>query len=172
MNPVLVLNERSENKPTYKIAQTDCKPLDRHCVLIAAVDNDIRAALTQLLEVANVEAVWVRSVKDVKALTAKRKITACLCGFWLQDGTYREVVRHLRRERMDIPAIIVSAATCPHEFREYLAAIDLGSLDILSYPYEQSDFDRIMEFAISSRTESARQSSVDTVPQMEVRGAA
>jgi DNA-binding NtrC family response regulator len=172
MNPVVVLNERIENKSTYKATQTDFSALDSQTILIATIDHDIRAALTDLLESANIEVICVSSVKGVKALIGKKRISACLCGFWLQDGTYREVIRHLRRERMDIPAIIISAPTCPQEFREYLAAINLGALDVLSYPFQRSDFDRMLEFAILSRSSSVRQQAAEEAAQFEVRGAA
>jgi DNA-binding NtrC family response regulator len=172
MNPVLVLNERSDSKPSYSSSQAESKSLDVKSVLIATVDPEIREALTDLLEGSNIEAIWVTSVKDVKAVIAKKKISACLCGFWLQDGTYREVIRHVRREQMDIPAIIMSAPACPQDFRDYLAALNLGSLDVLSYPFQQSDFDRVLDFAIPSRSVAAREVAVEAMPQLQVRGAA
>jgi DNA-binding NtrC family response regulator len=172
MNPVLDLNERIENKSTRKVTQPDYQSFDPRTVLIATIDQDIRAALTELLESANIKAIWVRSVKDFKALIAKERISACLCGFWLQDGTYREIVQHLRRERIDIPAIIVSAPACPQEFRDCLAAMNIGAIKVLSYPYQRSDFERMLEFAIPPRSGSVRQQSVGKVSQFQVRGAA
>jgi len=172
MKPVLVLNEGFENKATYKSNPPESKSSESQCVLIATIDHEIRAALTDLLKSVNIEAICVSSVKDMKASMAKKKVLACFCGFWLQDGTYREVIRLLRRERMDIPAIIISAPTCPQEFRDYLAALNLGGLDVLSYPYQQADFERMLEFAIPSRSASTRGLSVEEAPQMQVRGAA
>ena len=121
-------------------------------MLIATIDPEIREALAQLLADGSINAIWVSSVKDVKALIAGERIVACLCGFWLQDGTYREVIRHLRRERADIPAIIVSAPACPQEFRDYLGAMNLGDLDFLAYPYQPFDFKKMLESAIASRS--------------------
>jgi|ERR1700722_9551682 len=172
MNPVLVLNERIENDSTHKATQASAKSLDSQTILIATIDPDIRTALSELLDVAGINGIWVSSVKDVKALIARQRISACFCGFWLQDGTYREIIQHLRRERMDIPAIIVSAPTCPQEFRDYLAAMNLGALDVLSYPYEQSDFERMLEFAIPTRSGSGPQQDPEKVSSFEVRGAA
>jgi DNA-binding NtrC family response regulator len=172
MNPVLVLNERIENNSIHKAAQASAKALDSQTILIATIDPDIRTALSELLDGAGINGIWVSSVKDVKALIARQRISACFCGFWLQDGTYREVIQHLRRERMDIPAIIVSAPTCPQEFRDYLAAMNLGALDVLSYPYEQSDFERMLEFAIPSRSGSGPQQDSEKDSSFEVRGAA
>jgi DNA-binding NtrC family response regulator len=172
MKQLLVLNEGFENKASYKPTPSQLKGLDSQTVVIATIDPEIRAALTQLLERVEVEAICVSSVKEITALMAKKKVSACFCGFWLQDGTYREVVRHLRRERVDIPTVIISAPTCPQEFREYLSALNLGSLDVLSYPYHQADFDRMLEFAIPSRASSRRRLQVEAKAQFEVRGAA
>ncbi len=144
----------------------------RPTVLIATIDPDIREALAELLETASLNAIWVSSVKDVKTLVAGERIIACLCGFWLQDGTYREVIRHLRRERMDIPAIIVSAPACPHEYRDYLAAMNLGALDFLCYPYQKSDFERMLESANGAHSRSIQQEVSENDRDFRERGAA
>jgi DNA-binding NtrC family response regulator len=141
-------------------------------VLIATIDTAIREALADLLEIASINAIWVGSVEDVKTLIARKGIVACLCGFWLQDGTYREVIRHLRRERLDIPAIIVSAPSCPEEYRDYLAAMNLGALDFLSYPYQKSEFERMLESAIAAHSRSGRQEVPDNGFDFRERGAA
>jgi DNA-binding NtrC family response regulator len=141
-------------------------------VLIATIDTEIRQALADLLEIASINAIWVGSVEDVKTLVARERIAACLCGFWLQDGTYREVIRHLRRERIDIPAIIVSAPACPQEYRDYLAAMNLGALDFLSYPYQKPDFERMLESAIAGHSCSIPRQNFENDHDFRERGAA
>ncbi len=153
MNPAVIIKERVENDFMKKSVTGIRRALGRPTVLIATIDPEIREALAGLLEIACVNAIWVSGVKDVKAVVAGERIVACLCGFWLQDGTYREVIRHLRRERIDIPAIIVSAPACPHEYRDYLAAMNLGALDFLCYPYQQSDFEKMLGTAIASHSQ-------------------
>jgi DNA-binding NtrC family response regulator len=172
MKQVLVLNEGFENKASYKPIPSQSKGRDSQTVVIATIDHEIRAALTQLLESVDVKAICVSSVKEIRSLMAKKKVSAFFCGFWLQDGTYREVVRHLRRERVDIPTVIISASTCPQEFRDYLSALNLGGLDVLPYPYQQADFDRMLEFAIPSRAASTERVQAEATAQIEVRGAA
>jgi DNA-binding NtrC family response regulator len=140
--------------------------------LIATVDPEIQEGLADLLQIASINAIWVSSVGDVKTLVARERIAACLCGFWLQDGTYREVIRHLRRQRMDIPAIIVSGPACPHEYRDYLAAMNLGALDFLCYPYQKFDFERMLESAIAAHSRSMHQESSETDHDFRERGAA
>src|ERR1700730_19365369 len=149
MNPAVALRGRVENNFTRKSVTSIKQAPGRPTVLIATIDSEIREALAEFLENASINAILAASVGDVKMLVSRERIAACLCGFWLLDGTYREVVRHLRRERIDIPAIIVSAPSCPQEYRDYLAAMNLGALDLLSYPYKRSDFERMLGSAIA-----------------------
>lgn len=121
-------------------------------VLIAAVDPDIRKSLADLLRNYSTNSVWVDSVKDIKSVIAKTQFAACFCALWLLDGTYREIVQHFRHRRMDMPVVIVSAPESPIEYRDYLAAMNIGALDCLCYPYEQSHFEAILESAIPALT--------------------
>jgi DNA-binding NtrC family response regulator len=173
MNPPITLIERFEVAVGKKIVSKPQKSSERPTVLIATADPEMRKALEGLLEASCVNAIWVSGVKDVKTLAASERIVACLCGFWLQDGTYREVISHLRRERMGIPAIIVSPPSCPQEYGEYLAAMDLGALNFLSYPYQQSDFEKMLQSAttIKARAISQRQTT-QTEIDFRQRGAA
>lgn len=171
MNPAVALLGKLDSafprKSRSSLQQTPGRPT----ILIATVDPQIREALANLLESAPVNAIWVSGVKDVKTLVTKERIAACLCELWLQDGTYREVIRHLRRERMDIPTIIVSGPTCPHEYRDYLAAVNLGTLNFLCYPYQEADFKSMLESAIGTSWPSADVENLDGADFRE-RGAA
>ena len=172
MNLAVVLRERVEGYFARKTVKSIKRTPGTPTVLIATIDTEIREALADLLEMASINAIWVGSVEDVKTIVARERIAACLCGFWLQDGTYREVIRHLRRERLDIPAIIVSAPSCPQEYRDYLAAMNLGTLDFLGYPYQKSEFERILESAIAAHSRSARQQDRENDLDYRERGAA
>ena len=172
MNPAVALRERVEKIFRRKFETSIHRTPGRPTVLIATVDPEIRESLAGLLEVASINAIWVASVEDVKAVVARERIAICFCGFWLQDGTYREVIRHLRRERIDIAAIIVSAPATPHEYRDYLAAMNLGTLDFLCYPYQKSDFERMLVSAIAAHSPSDVQQSPKSNFDFRERGAA
>jgi DNA-binding NtrC family response regulator len=90
---------------------------------------------------------WVKGVEAAKSMLRKERVVACLCGFWLQDGTYRELVRYIRREKMELPVILVSEPDCPREYRDYLAAINIGTLDFLCHPYRKSDLEGMLGVA-------------------------
>ena len=168
----VVLTERIEGSFARKSGTATQPAPGRPTVLIATIDPEIREGLAGLLEMSAVNAIWVSGVKDVKTLIGRKGIVACLCGFWLQDGTYREVVRHLRRERLDIPAIIVSAPACPQEFKDYLAALNLEALDFLPHPYQHTDFERMLKSAMAPRSRSTERESLDCHLDLRHRGAA
>ncbi len=148
MNPAVALKLESA---FIKNSNTKCQNApDRPNILIAAADPEIRTGLTALLQGFLVNAIWVNGVEHAKRLLGKERIAACLCGFWLQDGTYRELIRHMRRERIGASIIIVSAPACPNEYRDYLAAMNIGVLDFLCYPYQRFDFERMLESAVGN----------------------
>jgi DNA-binding NtrC family response regulator len=153
MNRTVASAERASSTFSGNSIPSIHRPPAKPAVLIATIDPEIRVALSSLLENASIDAIWVSSVKDVKALIGKQRFAACLCGFWLHDGTYREVIRHVRREQLGIPAIIVAAPACPSEYRDNLAALNLEALDFLGYPYQQSELERMLPdiFACDSR---------------------
>lgn len=120
-------------------------------ILLATVDPDIRANMSALLESYNVKAVSVRGLEELRIALTKENVSACFCGFWLVDGTYRDVVRQLRRQPVEIPVIVVCAPGCSQEYRDYLAALNIRAFDYICYPYRKADLERILYSAVSTQ---------------------
>ena len=140
----------------YPEAKKDLHPPDAlPTVLLATVDTTLGHSILELLEMYPVRTIQAKGVDEVRGVLAKESVTACFCGFWLVDGTYRDVVRLLKRQPLEIPAIIVCAAACPHEYRDYLAALNIRAFDFICHPYRKTDMERILRAAISKRSESA-----------------
>jgi DNA-binding NtrC family response regulator len=118
-------------------------------VLIATNDLEIHGNMSQLLAPFSVKTVWSRCLEEVKSVLAREKVSVCFCGFWLLDGTYRDVVRHLRLRRAEIPAVIVCAPSCPHDYRDYRAALNISAFDFICHPYQKSDIERILNSAVN-----------------------
>jgi DNA-binding NtrC family response regulator len=134
-----------------KIAPTDVEAPTGRCqvsVLIATVDPDIRREMLELLEDYPVKVLLAKGVDEVRSKLSRERIAACFCGFWLVDGTFRDVVRHLRSQPVEIPAIIVCAPESPHEYTDYLAALKIRAFDFICHPYRKSDVNRILLPAI------------------------
>jgi DNA-binding NtrC family response regulator len=125
-------------------------------VLIATADNGMRNSLSELLQTFSVQARWARGVEEANNLLALEDISVCFCGFWLADGTYRELVKRIRREAAEIPLVIVSAPACPNEYRDYLASMNIGAFDFLCHPYRRIDLDRILRVSLVAHFRSLR----------------
>jgi DNA-binding NtrC family response regulator len=120
-------------------------------VLVATNDAEIRRDMSELLESFPVKAIWVRGMEEVKKTLSREKVSLCLCGFWLLDGTYRDVVRFLRLRRAKTPAVIVCAPSCPNDYRDYLAALNISAFDFICHPYRMSDMEKILHSAAGVR---------------------
>ena len=140
-------------------------------VLVATTDPVISDNMRSLLQMYPLRTLWAKGVGEVRALLAKENVAACFCGFWLVDGTYRDVVRLLKRQPVEIPAIIVCEPACPNEYRDYLAALNIRAFDFICHPYRKTDLERILQATLSERALAARLrgSMVDTMNVLETR---
>jgi DNA-binding NtrC family response regulator len=125
-------------------------------ILVATAEPAINASMRDLLEAYPLRTIWARGVDGVRSALSRETVDACFCGFWLIDGTYRDVVRHLKRQPTEVPAIVVCAPSCPQEYRDYLAALNLRAFDFLCHPYRRMDLERILRATISKRGLSVR----------------
>jgi DNA-binding NtrC family response regulator len=125
-------------------------------VLVATIDPVISESMRDLLQTYPLRTLWARGVGEVRALLAKENVAACFCGFWLVDGTYRDVVRMLKRRPVEIPAIIVCEPACPNEYRDYLASLNIRAFDFICHPYRKTDLERILRATLSERALAAR----------------
>jgi DNA-binding NtrC family response regulator len=139
--------------------------LARPTVLVATAEPAIGASMRDLLQGYPIRTIWARGVNEVRLALAKESVLACFCGFWLIDGTYRDAVRHLKGQPIEVPAVVVCEPSCPQEYRDYLAALNLRAFDFLCHPYRKMDLERILEAAISKRGQAVR------AAQAPVRGA-
>src|SRR5215469_17345334 len=85
-------------------------------VLVATAEPTIITSMRELLDGYSLRTIWVRGMEEVRATLSKETVSACFCGFWLIDGTYRDVVRLLKRQAVEVPAIIVCSPSCPQEY--------------------------------------------------------
>jgi DNA-binding NtrC family response regulator len=156
MNRSVAANDSVTSVSRHESVEMVKPSLANPTVLIATAEPAIRASMHDLLQAYPLRTIWARGVDELRAVIAKESIAACFCGFWLIDGTYRDVVRHLKRQSVEIPAIVVCAPSCPQEYRDYLAALNLRAFDFLCHPYRRTDLERILRAAFSKRDQSVR----------------
>jgi CheY-like chemotaxis protein len=151
--PTAMIFPSTENQGTGRATQTIWANKSRQesswpTVLLATSDLEIRDSISSLLQLYPVNTMWVRGMEETRRALSTRNVAACFCGFWLVDGTYRDVVRHLKRQPLELPVIIVCAPTCPDEYRDYLAALNIRAFDFLCHPYRKTDLEKILQSAI------------------------
>ncbi len=123
----------------------------RPTVLLGTIDPQIRQKMGELLQDYAINTLWATGIEEVRSVLAQEDVVACFCGFWLVDGTYRDVVRHLKHQCADVPMIIICAPECPQEYRDYLAALNIRAFDFICYPYRRIDLERILDSAVALR---------------------
>lgn len=125
-------------------------------IVIATNDLKMRTALTRILRDRGVGIECVEGVGAANELFVGADVAACLCGFGLDDGSYKELVKLARRQTPEIPVIIVSTPSCSNEYTEYLAAMNAGAFDFLCYPYQTREVERILRLAVAFSFRIAR----------------
>jgi DNA-binding NtrC family response regulator len=128
-------------------------------VLAATNDHEIRENMANLFQNYKVNVVWVSGLEETKRAVSAGNVAACFCGFWLVDGTYRDVVRHLKSQPVEVPVIIVCAPKCPDEYRDYLAALNIRAFDFICHPYRRTDLDRILDSAMRPKSKTIQMPS-------------
>jgi DNA-binding NtrC family response regulator len=153
-----VFHTIEENYETLERFGEKSSPLDSETavrraqtVLLATNDSEIRQGMTELLRGYGMNTLLASGMEEIKSALAKRNISACFCGFWLVDGTFRDIVRHMRRQRDEIPVIVVCAPSCPDEYQRYLGALNIRAFDFISHPYRRSDVERILDSTVAPR---------------------
>src|SRR6202046_1193500 len=166
MNPAITNEETAARK------QLEVSELygPQATVLVATNDLEIRESIAELLQLFPLRTVWAKGLEEVKSVLARESVTACLCGFWLVDGTYRDVVRHLKLQRAESPAGVVCAPACPHEYSEYLAALKIKAFDFICHPYLKTDMERILRSAIEAHNGSELATLPLPVPSIPIPG--
>jgi DNA-binding NtrC family response regulator len=122
-------------------------------VVLATTDTEIRRSVGELLQGYAINTIAASGMGEVTSALTQEDVIACFCGFWLVDGTYRDVVRHLKHQRAEVPVVIICAPTCPQEYRDYLAALKIRAFDFICHPYRRTDLERILNSAIALRTD-------------------
>lgn len=119
-------------------------------LLIVSADPQLRNDLSEAIDGRWSRIQSAAGADSAKRLLAFNRIAACLCGFELEDGSYRDVVKFAKRQNTEIPVIIVSTPNCTNEYREYLAAMNAGAFDFLCYPYQKREVERMLGLAVRS----------------------
>lgn len=125
-------------------------------VMIATMDSAVHTALANILEGHGIDIEWVKGLEAAKELLSTGFVAVCLCGFGLEDGSYKDLMKLAKRQVPETPVVIVSTPMCANEYGEYLAAMNAGAFDFLCYPYQKREVERILRLAVSSSRRALR----------------
>ncbi len=127
-------------------------------VLIVSADPAVRHALSQALDESWTRIEYASGAASAKQAVSSGGIMACLCGFNLENGTYKEIVKHAKHQAVEVPVIIASTPNCANEYGEYLGAMNAGAFDFLCHPYQCRELNRMLAIALrpSHRLEFSR----------------
>lgn len=156
MNSMPSNDQRMASERQVKGTLADPEILDLPTVLVATIDPLIQQSIGELLKAYPIKVVWAKCVEELRAALTRENVSVCLCGFWLVDGTYRDVVRHVKRQPIATPVVMVCAPACPNEYRDYLAGLNIRAFDFICYPYQASRVGEILQAAIEAHHESLR----------------
>jgi DNA-binding NtrC family response regulator len=120
-------------------------------VAIATSDSSVQSPLTKILEGFSIESIWLKSTDDVRRAFARDSVDCFVCGFWLENGTYREAVKHIKKQVSKVPFLMVSTPGATNEYRDYLASLNVGAFDFICYPYQEAEVKRILQSALAER---------------------
>jgi|SRR5580704_2381587 DNA-binding NtrC family response regulator len=133
-------------------------------VVIVSADLRIGAAMTEILGECSLNSTLVAGVSELKNALARTSPIACLCGFELADGSFREVLEFLERQPVQIPTIMVSAPSPSETPASILDSLKAGALATICYPYRLSDVQIMLWSAIQSQRE------LEQLPELEKVG--
>jgi len=144
-----------QNANSLAASDLDPKASKVQNILVATTDSGIRRSLTELLQNYSVKMLWAAGMEEVKSALHSQDIAACFCGFWLVDGTYRDVVRQFKRHSAEIPVIVVSEPASALDYQNYFGALNISSFGFMSHPYQNADLERVLQSKIGLRNPPA-----------------
>lgn len=147
MNATATANPVSALSPLF-VPQPSQYGNSAQTAVIATRDAGIRKALSEILDRCGIRAEFACGFAALADLFAAKGPAVCLCGFALEDGTYRDVVKFCKRRSPEVPVIIASTSDSANEYDEYLASMNAGAFDFLCYPYEKREVQRILRLAM------------------------
>ena len=115
-------------------------------VLVACNDCGSRFALASILAGLGFDLVFASSVDQARAVLLGRPIRLVFCEDILPDGSFRDVLRTLRRAGSRVPLVVCSLLG---EMDEYLEAMDLGAFDFIAPPFRPAELESIINNVLS-----------------------
>jgi len=108
-------------------------------VAIVTSDVAIQASMVELLQECSLRPELASGIAELKSICAGTPPIACLCGFELADGSFRDAVEWLDAQPFQIPVIMVSPPSVGKMPECFVDSVKAGALATICYPYRLND---------------------------------
>jgi two-component system response regulator PilR (NtrC family) len=120
-------------------------------VLLASSAGEERGALIRVLMQCGLVPILSPSVQVALATLGSQEVGLIVCADQLEDGSFRDLLRVVRKMNCQKPVIVASRLG---ECEEYLEAMRLGAFDLIAAPYFLKDVKPIVERALQEHPQS------------------
>jgi DNA-binding NtrC family response regulator len=118
----------------------------RAAVLIACFDPQNRQTLVRLLGEHSLEPIPFTTLNELRGLLKEQQdVALVLCEMQLADGDFRDALDAVAHSGRRIPVVVTSPKS---ETQDYLAAMQAGAFDFLSYPICGRDLEWVLDNAL------------------------
>lgn len=121
-------------------------------VLVVSSDPQSRRTLSNALALWGLTPICCTTIKQAREIVAQQSISLLFCEDRLSDGTFREILESTVRSQANTHVVVVSRTGGD----EYLEAMRLGALDVISSPCQATDIDWMIVLAIRGDLKSAK----------------
>jgi DNA-binding NtrC family response regulator len=108
-------------------------------VAVVTSDVAIQASMVELLQECSLKPELASGIAELKSICAGAPPIACLCGFELADGSFRDAVEWLDAQPVQIPVIMVSPPSVSKTPECFVDSVKAGALATICYPYRLND---------------------------------
>jgi DNA-binding NtrC family response regulator len=150
-----VFRDHQEDTSTFR-AESTAEGMQLLTVVVVSADPDVRAAMTDVLQECCLKTILVDGLTELRSIPSEEMVVACLCGYWLADGTVPEVAAYLKQQPIEVPLIMVSEPAPTREYEDFLDSLSIGAFDFVCHPYSIGDIQLIVWSAIQSYCELAQ----------------
>jgi DNA-binding NtrC family response regulator len=120
-------------------------------VAVVTSDVAIQASMVELLQECSLKPELASGIAELKSICAGAPPIACLCGFELADGSFRDAVEWLDAQPVEIPVIMVSPPSVGKMPGCFVDSVKAGALATICYPYRLNDVQIMLWSAIQSQ---------------------
>lgn len=107
-------------------------------VLVVSCRPDNRKLLMHVFDGLPIDAYSAPSIQQAKEALQLRPFSLVFCEERLADGSYTDLLRHVRLTHNDARVVVL---LCTGEWEEYLEALRLGAEEVLRCPLQPTDID-------------------------------